>query len=334
MQTLLASAGVHKHKRDPHVAGMTTIHTVLGAGQVGTKLARALAAEGFAVRLVRRGAPGAAIDGVTWLRGDITDPTFADAACRGASVVYNCTNPPDYANWNGLLPLYRASWDAASRAGARLVQLDSLYGYGEPPTSPFDERTPMRPCGPKGELRRRVADELFERHARGDVVATLGRASDYFGPETPSAVMFRPDIYQRLLASQTIYVTGNLDTPHGYSYTPDVATGLMVLGTRDEAVGRAWHLPLSARGTTRETFERFAAQAGVELRLRRVPRWVLRALGVVSPLASALAEMTYQWEVPYVMDDTAFRRTFGIDPTPLDAAIATTLAGLGRAAAA
>ena len=44
---------------------------------------------------------------------------------------------------------------------------------------------------------------------------------------------------------------------------------------------------------------------------------------------AALAEMVYQWELPYVLDDSAFRRRFGVEPTPVDEAIAATM-GLER----
>lgn len=313
---------------------MTDIHTVFGAGQVGTQLARLLARRGHDVRLVRRGEPGEAMRGVTWLRGDATDPSFADAACRGASVVYNCTNPPDYADWDGLASLYRAVWAAAGRAGARLVQLDNLYMYGRPSRAPFDECEPMRPCSKKGELRARLAEELFEAHARGDLVATAGRASDYFGPATPNAAVFRPDVYERIAKGGSVYVLGDPDTPHGYTYTPDVARGLATLGTHAAAPGRAWHLPTSAKLTTRALLERFAARAGTEIKVRRVPTWALRSVGVFVPLAAAIAEMSYQWEVPYVLDDRDFTRTFGLEATPLDEAIDATLDANVRLAAA
>jgi len=306
---------------------MNEIHTIFGAGQIGLLLARSLAEGGFGVRLVRRGAPGAEIQGVTWMRGDATDRVFAEKACRGATAVYNCTNPPDYHRWEGVLePLFRSIRDAAGRAGARLVQLDNLYMYGRPEQTPFDERTPMRPCGTKGELRKRLFDELWEAHARGDVVATCGHASDFFGPVTPNSAVFRPDTYERILAGSSVYVFGNPDMVHGYTYAPDVARGLAVLGTHEAALGRAWHLPTSARLSTRELLERFAERAGTRIKVRRVPNWALKTLGVVSPLVSALAEMTYQWEVPYLLDDGDFCRTFAVGPTPLDDAIDATLA--------
>ena len=314
---------------------MSSIHTVFGAGQVGIQLARTLASQGLQVRLVRRSAPGAALEGVTWMQGDVTDAAFADEACRGATTVYNCTNPPDYAGWGGVLvPLYRAVLAAATRAGARLVQLDNLYMYGRPETTPFSERTPMRPCSDKGELRQQLAEELLDAHARGDLQVTCGRASDYFGPDTPNAAVLRPDVYDRIIAGKSVYVFCNPDMPHSYSYTPDVAAGLAVLGQHEAALGRVWHLPVAAQLTTRELVARFAAEAGTDVKVRRVPQWALRTVGVFSGLVSAIADMTYQWEIPYVVDDGDFRRTFGVGPTPLPEAIATTLAAHREAKAA
>ena len=76
------------------------------------------------------------------------------------------------------------------------------------------------------------------------------------------------------------------------------------------------------------------ASVSIQLERRRVPQWMLRTIGVVSSLVGALAEMSYQWDIPYVMDDRAFRTTFGMEPTPLDEAIAATLAAHRQAAAA
>lgn len=311
------------------------IHTIFGAGQVGLQLARILAADGVAVRLARRSGPGPKIAGVTWLQGDATDPTFTDEACRGATTVYNCANPPDYARWDGVLqPLYRAIRRAAGRADARLVQLDNLYMYGRPGTTPFDERTPARPCSDKGDLRRQLAEELMEAHERGEVRATTGRASDYFGPDTPNAAVFRPDVYERIVAGKSVFMFGDPDVPHSYSFTPDVARGLAVLGRDEASLGRVWHLPVAAQLTTRALVDRFAAAAGTHVKTRRVPRWAVRAIGVFSPLVAAIAEMAYQWDIPYVVDDSAFRRTFGVGPTPLDEAIEQSLAGFRPAGVA
>jgi nucleoside-diphosphate-sugar epimerase len=301
-------------------------HTIFGAGQVGTLLAAELASRGHRVRLVRRSPAGDPIPGVEWLQGDATDPRFAATACAGSVSVYNCTNPPDYGNWDGVLqPLFRGIWDAAATAGARLVQLENLYMYGRPPVSPFDEKTPMQPCAPHGALRKAMNDELWARHARGELEVTVGHASDYFGPGAHLSTVIRPDVLAGMLRGRRVFMMGNIDTPHGYTYTPDVARGLATLGTHADAAGRAWHLPTTATTNTRTFLEAFARQAGTTLKVSTVPGWVLKVLGVFSPMLGALASMRYQWDIAYVPDDGAFRQTFGVEPTRLDIAIAETL---------
>lgn len=309
------------------------IHTIIGAGQIGTQLAHLLAEQGYQVRLVRRGAPGEAIPGVTWMQGDATDRAFIDRACAGAAAVYNTANPPDYAGWDGVIqPLYRAIWEAAGRAGARLVQLDNLYMYGRPTSAPFAETAPEVPCRQMGEIRKAMGDELRAMHERGEVDMVIARASDYFGPATPNGAVFRPENLDAIRKGGTVNVFGDPDQPHAYTYSPDVARALATLGTAVGPVtGRVWFVPTTWKGTTRELVDAMGAAAGTRVRTRRIPGFVLRAAGLFVPVMRAVAEMSYQWDLPYVLDDSDFRRTFGIEPTPVDEAIGATLGLVERA---
>lgn len=305
-------------------------HTIFGAGQVGTLLADELLRRGLSVRLVRRGPAGAPRPGLTWMSGDVTDPAFADQAARGAAVVYNCVNPPDYGRWEGVLePLMRAVRGAATRAGARLVALDCLYMIGRPPTSPFDEDTPMRPCTRKGELRALLVEEMFAAHRRGEVEVTSGRASDYFGPGTPLSMILYPRALARLRAGKPVEFFGDPDQPHAYNFTPDVARGLAELGTRPEAVGKVWHLPPAWRGTSRAMIARAGELCGRPAAVTRLPGWALATLALFSRDLRAIREMLYQWEQPYVLDSRRFEAAFGVTATPIDDALEATLANAG-----
>jgi len=316
---------------------MTSTHTIFGAGQVGLPLARMLAAAGHEVRLARRGPAGPDIENVTWLRGDASDEAFVDEACRGASTVYHCMNPSNYHGWEQTLPpLAHAMLGAARRSGAHLVVLDNLYMYGRS-DGPMREDTPMQPCSVKGALRARLATEMLEARKRGEVSLSIGRASDYFGPGATQAAVFHDRFFERLPKGKPVEVFGDPDQPHSYSYTPDVARGLMVLGTHAAAKTRpVWHLPVSAQLTTRELVSRFGDALGVEGRVRPIPTWALQAVGVFVPMAREIAEMVYQWKAPFRVDDSTFRSVFGVGPTPLEEAIQETLASHGstRTAAA
>ncbi len=311
--------------RDPE------LHVVLGAGQVGRQLAERLAARGLRVRSVRRG-EAAPLAGIEAARADLSDPDAAAASCAGATVIYDCTNPASYASWRETLPpLKRGVREAAKRTGAFLVVLDNLYVFGRPEGGGIDEGTPMRPCSEKGTLRAELADELFTDVARGELSACVGRASDFFGPGAADMSFYGERFVRALAGGWPAPVLGDPDLPRSYSYVPDVVRGLAAMGEqRERAAGETFLLPVAWRnGTTRELVARFGAPLGRTPRLLPLPRWLFRALGLVSRDLGAVAEMIYQWEIPYVVDDARFARTFGVHATRVEDAIAGSLAAAG-----
>jgi uncharacterized protein YbjT (DUF2867 family) len=263
--------------------------------------------------------------------GDATDEAFCVRAARGASTVYHCMNPPyDSRIWADLVPRYMNNVIAASAAaGARLVVLDNLYMLGAPKGKALNEETPMAPRSRKGEIRARAVERLFDAHRRGEVMATTGRASDFYGPGgtlTGLGDFFWP----RALAGKTAYLPFSIDAVHTYHYIPDVAAGLALLGTADASVyGRPWMLPCAPAGTMRELLARLSRALGRELRVAQMPRWSLRLLGVLVRVMREIDEMAYQWEEPFVVDDRRFRERFGLAPTDPDAAAAATVAWAG-----
>jgi nucleoside-diphosphate-sugar epimerase len=308
-----------------------SIHVVLGAGQVGPRLAETLLASGHRVRMVRRGAIGESSDRLEWRRADLADPAAAVQACEGAAVIHDCTNPAHYGSWDQTLaPLRRSVREAAARTGAFLVSLDNLYVYGRP-DGLMTEDSAIQPCSAKGELRARLARELMEANAAGDLRATIGRASDFFGPGASTMSLYGERFLRGLARGRRAILLGDPDLPRSYSYVPDVAAGLATLGSRpDLAAGKVFHLPVAWKsGTTRELVGRMAAEIGVAPRALRVPRWAFRAVGLVSRDLGAVAEMIYQWEMPYVVDDTRFASTFGVSATPVDRAIRESVSAAG-----
>ena len=172
------------------------VQVVLGAGQVGRKLADELIARGKEVRIVRRGEAGPAKPGLQWLQGDLLDPAFADEACQGAAGVDHCVNPARYDRWSTELPpLFEAVLGAAKRAKAKLVVLDNVYMYGHAEGKPYTETTAMNPCSEKGKLRAELAQQLIDLQRSGEVDIAIGRAADFFGPNTAQTAMFHSRFY-------------------------------------------------------------------------------------------------------------------------------------------
>jgi nucleoside-diphosphate-sugar epimerase len=303
------------------------LHVIFGAGQVGRPLAELLLAAGHRVRIVKR-APLRSPTGAEVLTGDAGDAAFCAAAARDAAVVYHCINPPYFADvWAEQVPRYLENLIAAAGpAGARLVVLDNLYALGRPSGRSLDEERPLNPCSRKGEVRARAIERLFSAQRRGDVRATAGWASDFYGPGgTQSHVgdQFWPGV----MAGKRGRVVIRPDAVHTYHYIPDVAAGLMALGTAgDDVEGRPWMLPCAPAGTLRELIGRFAAHLARPIRLAALSPLSLRAMGLFVPILRELAEMSYQWEEPFVVDDRRFRERFPVRPADPDEAARATVA--------
>ncbi|SDL45436.1 Nucleoside-diphosphate-sugar epimerase [Glycomyces sambucus] len=300
---------------------MTDLHVVLGAtGAIGSAVAAELAARGHRVRAVSRRA-----EGPDALAADVTTPEGAAAACEGAAVVYQCAQPP-YAKWAAEFPGFTDTvLSGVERAGARLVMADNLYMYG-PVRGAMTEDLPYAAENPKGRARAEVAKLVLDAHREGRVRASLGRASDYFGPGGLNTIL-GPTVFAAVAAGRTARWVGGLDVLHTVSYLPDIAAGLVTLGEHPEADGKAWHLPVLAAPTGREFLDMVWEAAGGEPKHAALGRGTQRLLGLFNPVVKELGETWYQRDRDWVVDDTAFRAAFGEPrPTPHEDAVAATLA--------
>ncbi|HLK61211.1 MAG TPA: NAD-dependent epimerase/dehydratase family protein [Chthonomonadaceae bacterium] len=304
----------------------TELHVLFGAGQVGQPLAQRLLADGKRVRIAKR-SPGGAPPGAEIVQGDAADPTFCIQAAEGAATVYHCMNPPyDSKLWAELVPRYLDNLIAAAgKANARLVVLDNVYMLGRPGGKPLNEDTPLNPCSRKGEIRARAAERLFEAHRRGEVVATAGRASDFYGPG--GTLTYLGDYFWKpALAGSTVRTFVNPDAIHTYHYIPDVAASLALLGSAPEdAYGQPWMLPCTPAGNMRDLARRFSRTLGKEIKLTSFPRWMIKTLGVFMPVMREVDEMLYQWDEPFIIEDRRFRERFPQEPTEVDEAAAATV---------
>jgi len=301
------------------------VHVVFGAGHVGCALCTRLVELGLAVRAVSRHRPPALADEVDWRAADATDPAAATEAASGAAVVYQCLNAP-YPKWPELFPpLQRGVLTAAERNGALLVSLENLYAYGPTAGRPMTEDLPLAATTVKGRTRAAMTEELLAAADAGRVRIAIGRAADFFGAGvTESALGER--VFANALAGRRADFLGNPDLPHTYSYVPDVAAGLAVLGTDERAIGGVWHLAGPETVTTRQILELLGGEVGHPVAVRLVPKLAVRAIGLFNPVMRALSEMAYEFDEPFVLDTAKYQSTFGSGGTQLASAIAATVA--------
>jgi nucleoside-diphosphate-sugar epimerase len=301
------------------------LHVVFGTGAVGMSVMDELIRRGTRrVRMVNRNGRARVPDGVEVIGGDGTDESFAREASKGASVVYFALNPP-YNKWPELFPKLQAGvLEGAASAGAKLIAMENLYMYGPSGGRKLTEDLPHAANTRKGRVRAMMSQELMEAHRSGKVRVAIGRASDFFGPRVLTSAAGE-QVFGRAVQGKSAQVAGDPEQPHTYSYAPDIGRGLVILGEREEALGQAWHLPSPETVTTRQFVEMIFEEAGEPARIQAAPKILLRAMGLFNPGMREIIEMLYEFEEPFVVDDSRFEREFGEQATPLREAIQRTV---------
>lgn len=298
---------------------------IVGAGTVGSALAARLAEQGHDVVVVSRGGTAPLVHGVTGVALDATDTESLATLADGSDALYNCANP-SYHRWaTDWPPLAASLLAAADRAGAVLVTLSNLYGYGPVPHA-MVETDPLAATSHKGRVRAAMWLDAKAAHEAGRVRATEVRASDYFGPGITTTGMLGARVIPRILDHRSIVLPGNLDVPHSWTYVADVVSALEIAGSDPRAWGRAWHVPTAAPASVRTMVEGFARAAGLDApAVRRLPWGVLGAAGLVVADLREIREISYQLDAPFVVDSSDFCATFGVRATELDGARRSTV---------
>jgi nucleoside-diphosphate-sugar epimerase len=305
---------------------------VVGAGPIGSGIATLLAERGHDVRLVSRTGRGPDHPRIARVAADAADAARMAELAAGAAALYNAVNPA-YHRWAADWPPIAASLlEAAAAAGAVLVTVSNVYGYG-PVAGPMTEDLPLLATGAKGRVRATMFRDALAAHETGRVRITEVRASDYVGPGAQSHLGER--VVPRLLAGRPVAVLGSPDQPHTWTYTGDVARLAVAVADDERAWGRAWHVPSNPPRTQREAIGDLTDVAGVPaVQVSPVPRAALAALGLINPTVRELREVRYQLERPFVLDSSAAQAVFGLAPTPWRAVLADTLRSFGWAPAA
>lgn len=294
---------------------------VLGAGPVGRSVAAVLVARGHRPTVVTR--TGTEVAGCRARPADLASPGVARSVLSEATIVFS-TAQPAYHRWAEEFPALQASIvEACIAADAPLMVVENLYGYG-PHEGAMDEATPMRPTTTKGRVRAEMWRSL-ERAAldRGLAMAVV-RASDFIGRGVEGSA-YGGRFFPPIAAGNAAEAIGDLDALHSVTYVPDLAEALVRVAEDDTAWGRAWHAPTAPAVTQRELASMAASAVGVDPKVKTLPIWLLRIVGLFVKPAAETVEMRYEFESDFVIDSSAFTERFGMEATALVDAVSSVM---------
>lgn len=316
------------------------IALILGiTGTVGAEVARQLQARGWHVRALHRnpesvqGSFRDILSGIEWRRGDAMQRQDVLDAAKGATLILHGVNPPGYHNWAGLvLPMIDNTIAAARASGARIVLPGTVYNFGDDAFPVLREDSPQQPATRKGAIRVELERRL-ELAAKDGVRCLIVRAGDFFGPGSSANSWFRAGLITPDKPLTSVQYPGNDGVGHQWAYVPDVAETMVRLVELGEELPdfARYHMLGHWDDNGCKMIEAIRRASGKpDLKVRRMPWWLLRLVAPFNETLRELMEMRYLWQQPVRMDNARLVGLLGEEPhTPWDVALKTTLSSLG-----
>jgi len=220
----------------------------------------------------------------------------------------------------------RAVLDACIKHGAKLVFFDNVYLYDKSAIGHMTEESPINPPSEKGKVRRQIADMMMNEIKNGKLKGLIARAADFYGPHNAKS-MLQETVFKNLKKGKRPNWMIDADKLHSFTYTPDAAKAVAVLGNTPDTWNQVWHMPTSAEKlTARQIIDLFNKEMGTAKKVQVLPVWMLKLLGLFIPILREMPEMMYQNDRDYFFDSSKFNNRFSFTPTSYAQGVKKTVA--------
>jgi nucleoside-diphosphate-sugar epimerase len=256
-----------------------------GTGFTGGHLCRRLAESGVAVRaFVRDPAKAAPLArlGIEVVQGDLVDHDSVLRATEGVECVYHIAAlyrqeaVPRKAFWDVNVKGTENLLSASARHGVRrFVHCSTVGVHGDVDEPPANEDAPFKPGDPYQESKARAEQIALEYASRGEMEVTVFRPTGIYGPgDLRFAKLFRA------ISRRRFRMIGTGEVFYHLTYIDDLVDGILLCGTRREAVGRVYILGGSEFVTLNDLVRTIAEILETRLPSLRIPVWPVYAAAI------------------------------------------------------
>jgi nucleoside-diphosphate-sugar epimerase len=305
------------------------VQTILGGGgAIGSELAKSLKRYTDRIRIVNRN-PKKINPDDELMTADLANRQQVFKAIENSDIVY-VTIGFEYkiSVWKKQWPSFiRNVIDACIQNKAKLVFFDNVYMYDKKYLGNMTEDTPVNPSSRKGKVRAQVAQMITDAYSKGELNALIARSADFYGPGNTKSVL-GITVFDNFKKGKAANWFARADKIHTFTFTPDAAKAVALLGNTPDAYNQVWHLPTHDEQLTgKKWIELIAGEMKVKPKYMVIPEWLLGVMGLFMPIMRELKEMVYQYKSDYVFNSSKFQKRFGYLPVHPIEGIQKTLEG-------
>lgn len=299
------------------------MQTILGAGgAVAIELAKELKKYTNKIRLVSRNPQKINADDEL-LPANLLDKAAVEKAVEGSDVVYLTAGLKyDIKVWQRDWPLIMQNViDACVKHHAKLVFFDNVYSYAPDEIPDMTEESRMAPVTKKGKVRANLVRNIFDSVKNNGLTAMITRSADFYGANVSTGFL-NIGVINNLKKNKKAFWQSDVNRIHSFTYVPDAAKAVALLGNTPDAYNQTWHLPTSSEKWTGKDFiNQVAAQLNVRPRYYILSKFIISLLGFFSSDIRELNEMQYQNDQDYFFDSRKFQQRFSFNPTSYEEGI-------------
>ncbi|HEY5464601.1 MAG TPA: NAD-dependent epimerase/dehydratase family protein [Hanamia sp.] len=303
------------------------MQTILGSGgAIANHLAKELRKYSSDIRLVSRN-PKKVDEADELFPADLLNKDLVNQAVAGSEVMYLTAGLPyDIKIWERDWPVIMQNViDACVQNNARLLFFDNIYAYSPDEVSNMTENSGKQPATRKGKVRLDLLNMIFAAIKDKGLKALVARSTDFYGKDVKTGFL-NIGVIDKLKNGSKAMWQSDADKIHSFTYVPDAAKAVAILGNTRDAFNQVWHLPTSSQKWTGKDFiNQVAQQLNVKPKYYILNKTMISLLGIFSPTVKELKEMQYQNDQNYFFDSSKFDNHFSFTPTSYEVGIKESL---------
>lgn len=304
------------------------MQTILGSGgAIGIPLAKELKKYTDKIRLVARH-PEKINETDELFAADLTKKEDVEKAIAGSEIVYLTVGLKyNIKVWESEWPMIMMhTINACCRYKTKLVFVDNVYAYAKDEIPHMTENSRVAHQTRKGKLRAQLVKMIFDSIKKNGLTALIARSADFYGPNAKTGIL-NTTVFDKFKKNQKAFWQSDATKIHSFTYTPDAAKAIAILGNTPDAFNQTWHLPTSSEKWTGIDFiNNIAQQMNVKPRYYILSKGMISLIGIFSSMVRELKEMQYQNNQDYFFDSSKFDKRFSFTPTGYNEGIKEVLA--------